>query len=111
MKLQAVLKEAVAKLEGDLSSVKVQIGAETKVMQKLQQHAGKMNEQLEFVKGSMVAASDIRSAAARSLVAGCPHSWSLPSTSILREGTPHPESTKCAIPNAPLWSIIRALAL
>lgn len=29
-------------------------------MQKLQQHAGKMNEQLEFVKGSVVAASDIR---------------------------------------------------
>lgn len=30
-------------------------------MHKLQQHAGKMSEQLEFVKGSIVAAADIRS--------------------------------------------------
>ena len=29
-------------------------------MQKLQQHSGKMQEQLEFVKGSIVAAADIR---------------------------------------------------
>ena len=43
------------------SSVRVQIGAESKVMHKLQQHAGKMSEQLEFVKGSIVAAADIRS--------------------------------------------------
>ena len=60
-KLQMVLKEATSKLEADLSSVRVQIGAESKVMQKLQQHAGKMCEQLEFVKGSIVAAADIRS--------------------------------------------------
>jgi hypothetical protein len=41
--------------------VRVQIGAESKVMHKLQQHAAKMSEQLEFVKGSIVAAADIRS--------------------------------------------------
>ena len=48
--LQVVLKEATGKLEADLGNVRVQIGAESKVMEKLQQHAGKMSEQLEFVK-------------------------------------------------------------
>lgn len=58
--LQQVLLETTGKVEADLSVVRVQLDTENKLVAKMQQYTASLAQQLEFVKGSLVAAGDVR---------------------------------------------------
>merc|ERR1712070_254714 len=59
-RLEEVLREATERLGFEIVAVKVQLEAESKVKHKLEQYASKLTEQLDYIKGSLNATTDVR---------------------------------------------------